>query len=93
MGSLSLLQEIFPTQGLNTGPPHCRRILHWLSHKGNRNLVLFTNPPADARDTGWILGPEIPTYATEQLSPGTTATEPVLESAPAPVLSPRAATT
>ena len=27
MGSLSLLQGIFPTQGLNPGLPHCRRIL------------------------------------------------------------------
>ena len=27
MGSLSLLQEIFPTQGLNPGLPHCRWIL------------------------------------------------------------------
>ena len=33
-GSLSLLQEIFPTQGLNPGLPHCRRILYRLSHQG-----------------------------------------------------------
>ena len=26
VGSLSLLQGIFPTQGLNPGLPHCRRI-------------------------------------------------------------------
>ena len=31
--SLSLLQGIFPTQGLNPGLPHCRRILYQLSHK------------------------------------------------------------
>ena len=35
MGSLSLLQGIFPTQGFNTGLPHCRRILYQLSHKGS----------------------------------------------------------
>ena len=35
MGSLSLLQGIFPTQGLNPGLPHCRRILYQLSHKGS----------------------------------------------------------
>ena len=35
VGSLSLLQEIFPTQGSNPGLPHCRRILYQLSHKGN----------------------------------------------------------
>ena len=35
-GSLSLLQEIFPTLGLNSGLPHCRRILYQLSHKGSQ---------------------------------------------------------
>ena len=34
VGSLSLLQAIFPTQGSNPGLPHCRRILYQLSHKG-----------------------------------------------------------
>ena len=29
-----LPQGIFPTQGLNPGLPHCRRILYQLSHKG-----------------------------------------------------------
>ena len=33
--SLSLLQGIFETQGLNPGLPHCRRILYQLSHKGS----------------------------------------------------------
>ena len=28
VGSLSLLQEIFPTQGSNPDLPHCRRILY-----------------------------------------------------------------
>ena len=35
VGSLSLLQEIFPPQGSNPGLPHCRRILYQLSHKGS----------------------------------------------------------
>ena len=35
VGSLSLLQGIFPTQGSNPGLSHCRRILHQLSHKGS----------------------------------------------------------
>ena len=38
VGSLSLLQGIFPTQGLNPGLPHCRRILYQLSHKGSPSL-------------------------------------------------------
>ena len=33
--SLSLLQRIFPTQGLNPGLPHCRQILYQLSHQGS----------------------------------------------------------
>ena len=33
MGSLSLLQGIFPTQGSNPGLPHCRWILYQLNHK------------------------------------------------------------
>ena len=35
VGSLSLLQGIFPIQGSNPGLPHCGQILYQLSHKGN----------------------------------------------------------
>ena len=35
VGSLSLLQDIFPTQGLNQGLLHCRRILYQLSYQGS----------------------------------------------------------
>ena len=35
MGSLSLLQGIFPTQGSNPGLPPCRQILYQLSYKGS----------------------------------------------------------
>ena len=34
VGSLSLLQWIFPTQELNQGLLHCRQILHQLSYQG-----------------------------------------------------------
>ena len=43
VGSLSLLQEIFTTQGSNPGLLHCRPILYQLSHKGS--------PRGDNRDT------------------------------------------
>ena len=33
--SLSLLQGIFPTQGLNPGLSHCRWILYQLTHQGS----------------------------------------------------------
>ena len=35
VSSHSLLQGIFPTQGLNPSFLHCRRILYQLSHQGN----------------------------------------------------------
>ena len=35
VGSLSLLQRIFPTKGSHPDFPHCRQILYQLSHKGN----------------------------------------------------------
>ena len=35
VGSLSLPQGIFPTQGSNPGLPHCRWILYQLSHQGS----------------------------------------------------------
>ena len=34
VGSRSLRQRIFPTQGLNPGLPHCRWVLYQLSHQG-----------------------------------------------------------
>ena len=37
LGSLSLLQGIFPTQGSSPGLPHCRQILYQLSHKGSQD--------------------------------------------------------
>ena len=39
VGSLSFLQGILPTQGLNPGRMHCRRILYQLSHKGSPGAV------------------------------------------------------
>ena len=38
-GRLSLLQGIFPTQGLNPGLPHCRQILYQLSHKESTRIL------------------------------------------------------
>ena len=41
VGCLSLLQGIFPTQGLNPGLQHCRQILYCLSHQGSPVLLLL----------------------------------------------------
>ena len=38
VGSLSLLQGIFPTQRSNPSLLHCRQILYQLSHKGSPSL-------------------------------------------------------
>ena len=35
VGCHFLLQEIFPTQGLNPGGPHCRQTYYHLSHQGS----------------------------------------------------------
>ena len=41
VGSRSLLQRIFPTQGSNPGPPSCRWILFYcLSHQGSPHKCL-----------------------------------------------------
>ena len=39
VGSLSLLQGIFPTQGSNPGLPHYRCILYQLNHKGSQRIL------------------------------------------------------
>ena len=45
VGSISLLQGIFPTQGSNPGLPHCRRILYQLSHLGSPYYYSTTTVP------------------------------------------------
>ena len=40
-GCLSLLQGIFPTQGLNPGLLHCRQILYHLCHQGGLFCNIF----------------------------------------------------
>ena len=39
VGSLSLFQQIFPTQELNQGLLHCRQILYQLSYQGQEKNV------------------------------------------------------
>ena len=45
VGSLSLLEGIFPTQGLNPGLPHCRWILYQLNHKGSPSILEWVAYP------------------------------------------------
>ena len=45
VGSLSLLQGTFPTQGSNQGLRHCRQILYQLSHKESPRILEWVNYP------------------------------------------------
>ena len=45
VGSLFLLQWIFPTQGSNPGLPHCRQILYQLSHQGSPRILQWVAYP------------------------------------------------
>ena len=45
VGSLTLLQGIFPTQGSNLGLPHCRWILYQLSHQGSLRILEWVAHP------------------------------------------------
>ena len=58
MGSLSLLQGIFPTQGSNPGLPHCRWILYQLCHNGSPRILEWVAYPFpwDLPDPGIELG-------------------------------------
>src|SRR5574341_170886 len=65
VGSLSLLQEIFPTQGSNPGLPHCRQILYQLSLTGSPNLIqsctLIMSIKLEGKEELWdLLKPQAP---------------------------------
>ena len=63
VGSLSLLQRIFQTQGSNPGLPHCRQILYQLIHKGGGSLF---PSPGDLPDPG--IKPRSPALQADSLS-------------------------
>ena len=52
VGSRSLLQGIFPTQGSNPGLLHCRWILYQLNHKGSPRILEWVAYPF-SRGTSW----------------------------------------
>ena len=60
VGSLFFLQGVFPTQGLNPGVPHGRRILYQLSHKGSPGIL-----EADLPNPG--IKPESPALLVDSL--------------------------
>ena len=75
VGSRSLLPGIIPTQGLNPGLLHCRRILYQLSHQGSQSqrviscwnkaaffpvrLTLFLQTLRNLSQRWWLLPSEL----------------------------------
>ena len=56
VGTLSLLQGIFPTQGSNPGLPPCRQILYQLSHKVSLKILDWVAYPfsrGSSRPRNW----------------------------------------
>ena len=52
VGSLSLLQGIFPTQGWNPGLLHCGQILYQLSHQGSPRILEWVAYPFSS-ESSW----------------------------------------
>ena len=52
LGSLSLLQGIFPAQESNPGLLHCRRILYQLSHQGRLRIKKWVAYPFSSGSSG-----------------------------------------
>ena len=52
VGSHSPLQGIFPTQELNPGVLHCRRILYQLSHQGSPVKYTQTKTSLEKKELG-----------------------------------------
>ena len=76
VGSCSLLQGIFPTQGLNPGLPQCRQILYQLSHKGSPRILEWvaypfsrrSSRPRDGTQVSCIVGEFFTSSATKDIS-------------------------
>ena len=51
VGSLCLLQGIFPTQESNPGFSHCRQILYQLSHRGSYRILVWVAYPFFSRSS------------------------------------------
>ena len=52
VGCHVLLQGVFPTQGSNPNLPHCRRILHHMSHQGGPRILEHLAYPF-SRGSSW----------------------------------------
>ena len=72
VGSLSLLQGIFPTHGSNPGFPHCRQILYQLNHQRSPRILEWVAYPFSSRPSwprnwtvvSWTAGGFFTSWAT-----------------------------
>ena len=72
MGSHSLLQGIFPTQGSSPGLPYCRQILYQLSPRGSPRILEWLvcpfssgfSQPRNWTGVSWIAGGFFTSWAT-----------------------------
>ena len=65
VGSCSLLQAIFPTQELDPGLPHCRKILYQLSHQGSPfSWVQFSHSVMSNSATPWTAARQASLFIT-----------------------------
>ena len=76
-GSLSILQGIFPTQRSSPGLPHCRRILHQLSHKGSPRILEWVAYPF-SRGFSWPRSPSASPALQEDSLPTELSGKPLL---------------
>ena len=67
VGSLSLHQEIFPSQGLNPGLPHCRWIIYQLSHKGRPRILEWVAYPFSSGSSDPAIEPGSPALQADSL--------------------------
>ena len=69
-GSHSLLQGIFPNQGLNPGLLHCRQILYQLCHQGSPRTLEwvvypFSSRASQPRNRTWSPAPQSDSLPTK----------------------------
>ena len=56
VGCHFLLQEIFPTQGLNPGLPHCGQTLYHLSHQGSLQFYISFSSGSEGKASACSAG-------------------------------------
>ena len=68
VGSLSLLQGTFSTQGLNPGLLHCRQNLYQLSQQGSLSMARLNSGPCCTLSWGSLLLTEVVTICKDKSS-------------------------